>query len=293
MISMTGYAYREKSSLSEPRQDMSVSVEIKGVNSRFLEIYINLPPWLSTLEVKIREQISAAFGRGKVEVFIRIREHNTPVSIRVNTAAAKAYYDAINKLSKDLSINTECSLDTLLRMENVLEIEKNRDDERYWKEIEPLFLDAVKAFGGEREREGRHTEEDIMGNLKIIESSVKTVASFAPVIENNLKDNIRSRFAELLGNQVDENRILAETAALLLKYTVAEEVSRLSSHLEEFRAEAARNKRPGKKLDFLCQEINREINTIGSKSAIIEVSSEVVKMKEALENIREQLRNIE
>ena len=119
------------------------------------------------------------------------------------------------------------------------------------------------------------------------------ITSFIPIIENTLKENIKTRFEELLGNKIDENRILAETASLLIKYTISEEVSRLISHLNEFVKETQINSRPGKKLDFLCQEINREINTIGSKSAIIEVSAEVVIMKEALENIREQLRNIE
>ncbi|MDR0301106.1 MAG: YicC family protein [Treponema sp.] len=288
MISMTGYAYCE-----ETGQDLSVSVEIKGYNSRYLEIFINLPPWLSVLETKIRGQIASCFGRGKVEVFIRVREQNAPVNISVNTNAAKAYYMAINNLAEELSLNEKCSLSTLLKMDNVLDIEKNRDEERYWKKIEPLFQKAVKLFANEREREGRHTTEDIFANLETIVASVKTVSAFVPVIENTLKENIRSRFTELLGDKVDENRVLAETAALLLKYTVSEEISRLNSHLAEFKAEAERNQRPGKKLDFLCQEINREINTIGSKSAIIEVSAEVVRMKEALENIREQLRNIE
>jgi uncharacterized protein (TIGR00255 family) len=288
MISMTGYAYCEKTG-----QDLSVSAEIKGYNSRYLDIFINLPPWLSVLETRIREKIASCFGRGKVEVFIRIREQNAPVNISVNTNAAKAYYKAINTLAEELNLDAQCSLPVLLKMENVLEIEKNRDGERYWKEIEPLLQEAIQAFGNERAREGRHTTEDIFANLETIVSSLKTVSAFAPVIENSLKENIRTRFAELLGDKVDENRVLAETAALLLKYTISEEISRLNSHLVEFKAEAERNQRPGKKLDFLCQEINREINTIGSKSAIIEVSAEVVKMKEALENIREQLRNIE
>jgi uncharacterized protein (TIGR00255 family) len=288
MISMTGYAYREK---AEP--DLSVSVEIKGCNSRFLEIFVNLPPWLSSMDMKIRELITANFGRGKIEVFIRVREHNTPVSISVNKNAAKAYYDAINDLAKELCLDTQCGLDTLLSMESVLEIEKNRDEERYGKVIDPLLKEAIEIFSGERAREGEHTEKDIMANLEKIISSLKSVSSYAPVIENTLKENIKNRFTELLGSQIDENRILAETASLLLKYTISEEISRLSSHLEEFKAETKRNQKPGKKLDFLCQEINREINTIGSKSAIIEVSGEVVKMKEALENIREQLRNIE
>ena len=288
MISMTGYAYREKAG-----QDLSVSVEIKGYNSRFLEILVSLPPWLSVLETKIRGQISSCIGRGKVEVSVRLREHNAPVNISVNTKAAKSYYEAINSLADELGSGEKCSLASLLEMDGVIEIEKNRDEERYWNEIEPLLLEAVQAFSDERAREGKHTGEDIFANLEKIESSLKTVVSFVPVIENNLKENIKARFTELLGNQVDENRVLAETAALLLKYTVSEEISRLNSHLCEFRAEAKRNPKPGKKLDFLSQEINREINTIGSKSAIIEVSGEVVKMKEALENIREQLRNVE
>jgi len=288
MISMTGYAYREKAAA-----DLSVSVEIKGCNSRFLEIAINLPPFLSTLEVKIREKIAAGCGRGKVDVFVRIREHNTPVSVSVNTNAAKAYYESINKLANELNIEEKCSLATLLEMEGVLEIEKTRDEDRYWQEIEPLLDEAIKAFAAEREREGKHTEDDILSNLAKIESSAKTVASFAAAIENNIKENIKSRFAEMLGGQIDENRVMTETAALLVKCTISEEISRLSSHLGEFRAETQKNPRPGKKLDFLCQEINREINTIGSKSVIIEVSGEVVQMKEALENIREQLRNVE
>ena len=288
MVSMTGYAYREKTG-----QDISVSVEIRSYNSRYLEMFVNLPPFLSMLEMKIREQIASVCGRGKVEVFIRVREHNTPVSISVNTNTAKAYYDAINVLAKELGIKEKPDLAALLEMDGVLEIDKNRDEQRYWQEIEPLLREAVQAFCLEREREGKHTEEDILANLGKIESSVKNISSFVSVIENNIKENIRTRFAEILGSQIDENRILAETASLLLKYTISEEISRLNSHLAEFRTEAEKNPRPGKKCDFLCQEINREINTIGSKSAIIEVSGEVVRMKETLENIREQLRNIE
>jgi uncharacterized protein (TIGR00255 family) len=285
---MTGYAYCEKTG-----QDFSTSVEIKGCNSRYLDIYVNLPSWLSVLENKIREKIASVCGRGKVETAVRIREHNVPVNISVNSNAAKAYYDAIGVLAKELRIDEKPGLTSLLKLDGVLEVEKNRDAENYWRQIEPLLDEAIASFRGEREREGKHTEEDILSNLEIIESSVKKVASFGPVIENGIKENIRARFTELLGNQIDENRILAETASLLLKYTISEEISRLGSHLNQFRAETEKNPKPGKKLDFLCQEINREVNTIGSKSAIIEVSGEVVRMKEALENIREQLRNVE
>ena len=288
MISMTGYACREKTG-----RDTSVSVEIKGYNNKYLEVYVNLPPWLSMMENGIRSSVSSVCKRGKVEVYVRIKEYNVPVKINVNTEAAKAYHKALKKLAHDLKLKEKPGLNLIMKMDGVIETEKTRDSTEYWNEIEPIFRETLDAFIQEKEREGKHTEEDITINLNKIETSLKTVESFVSVTENMLKENIRTRFSELLGNQVDENRVLSETASLLLKYTISEEVSRLKSHLKEFTAEAGKNKNPGKKLDFLCQEINREINTIGSKSVIIEVTNEVVKMKEALENIREQLRNVE
>jgi uncharacterized protein (TIGR00255 family) len=285
---MTGYAWREKAG-----EDISLSVEIKGYNSRYLEVYVNTPPWLSTLEPRIREYITALCGRGKVEVQVRVREHNAPVSVSVNTEAARSYQGAISALAAGLGINEKPGLSILLGMEGVLEIEKNRDNERYWKTIEPVLRETIEAFNAERIREGKYTGEDILKFINFIESSLADIYSRAPEIESSIKENIKIRFTELLGDRVDENRILAETAVLLMKYTISEELSRLSSHLADFRVEMAKNPRPGKKLDFLCQEINREINTIGSKSAILEVSRAVVNMKEALENIREQLRNVE
>jgi uncharacterized protein (TIGR00255 family) len=288
MKSMTGYAYREITG-----EDITLSVEIKGYNSRFLEISVYFPPWLSSLEPKVRDFMSSRINRGKIEINIRLREHNAKVSVSVNTEAALVYQNAISLLAENLKIAEKPGLSLILGMEGVLEIEKKRDDERYWEQIEPVLKNAADAFEAERVREGRHTESDVLSHIGAIESSVKTVASYIPVLEDSIKENLRNRFAELLGNQIDENRILAETAILLMKYTISEEIFRLSSHLAEFRAETNRNPSPGKKLDFLCQEINREINTIGSKTTMLEVSRAAVEMKEALENVREQLRNVE
>jgi uncharacterized protein (TIGR00255 family) len=288
MISMTGYAYREKAG-----DDISLSVEIKGYNNRFLEICVNVPPWLSSLEPKIRAYITGLCGRGKIEVQVRMREHNAPVSVSVNTEAARAYQDAISVLIAGLGINEKPALSTLLELEGVIEVERNRNDERYWKTIEPVLKEAGGAFKAERIREGKHTKEDVLNSISRIERELTSIVSFGPAIEASIKENIKTRFTELLGDQIDENRVLSETAVLLMKYTISEEISRLGSHLAEFRTETAKNLRPGKKLDFLCQEINREINTIGSKSAVLEVSRAVVEMKEALENVREQLRNVE
>jgi uncharacterized protein (TIGR00255 family) len=288
MRSMTGFAYREKTGPS-----FSVSAELRGVNSRFLEIYVNLPPRLAGLEIKVREYIASRLGRGKIEADIRIKEHNAKISVTVNEEAARSYYEAISTLAHGLGIKEKPDLSLIMGMEGVLEIDKNRDTENYWKEIEEVLAEVSDAFESEKIREGKHTGADILSHISLIEESVKTVASHTTEIEDSIKENLRNRFAELLGDKIDENRILSETAVLLMKYTISEEVSRLSSHLAEFRAEAGRNERAGKKLDFLCQEINREINTIGSKTPLLEVSRAVVEMKDALENVREQLRNVE
>jgi uncharacterized protein (TIGR00255 family) len=288
MKSMTGYACREITG-----EDITLSVEIKAYNSRFLELSVNLPPWLSSLEPRIRDLMSFRIGRGKIEITVRLREHNAKISVSVNTEAALAYQKAVSLLAESLKTGEKPGLSLILGMEGVLEVEKSRDDDRYWKHIEPVLLKAAEEFEAERLREGRHTEADIFSHIGVIEAAVEAVAAQAPALEASIKENLRSRFAELLGNQIDENRVLAETAVLLVKYSISEEISRLSSHLAEFRAETRRNPSPGKKLDFLCQEINREINTIGSKTTVLEVSRAVVDMKDALENVREQLRNIE
>jgi uncharacterized protein (TIGR00255 family) len=289
MKSMTGYAYAVSRD-----ETMSVSVELKGWNNRFLEISIGMPSFLSALEPGIREYLSGRFNRGKIEVGVRLKEYNAPVSISVNRDAVRAYGAAFAFLAEELRIEEEKpSPAAFLGLEGVLDIEKSRDDERYRRIIEPVLQTAADQFEAERIREGNHTEADILSYIADLEAMTAAVSDYVPVMERAFQENLRSRFIEVLGDNVDENRVLTETAALLVKYTIAEEISRLSSHLAEFRAEVKRNGSPGKKLDFLCQEINREINTIGSKTPNLEVSRAVVNMKDALENIREQLRNVE
>ena len=293
MKSMTGYACRENAD-----KDMSVSVEIKGYNNRFLDLVILLPSWLSALEPVIRAYVANRFIRGKIEINIRIKEYNSEFAVALNKKAAHAYYAAITELAVELGISEKPSLNEILNLEGVLDAEKVRDTEKYWPIIQPLLAAAVDQFEEERSREGLHTREDILLHIGILEDSARVIEKLAPVLENTIKENLKTRFNELLGDRIDdhrieENRILAETAVLLMKHTISEELSRLAGHLAEFRLEVDRVPVQGKKLDFLSQEINREINTIGSKSPVLEVSRAVVDMKNALENIREQLRNVE
>jgi uncharacterized protein (TIGR00255 family) len=285
---MTGYAFCEKN-----EKDITVSVEIKGYNSRFLDLSIYLPNGIFSLESDIRSYISSRFIRGKIDIGIRLKEHDAALSVFINKAAAQNYFDAIKDLSHTLGLNEKPGLSHILNLEGVLEVDKNRYNEKYKTSIMPVLIEAADKFEEERIREGKHTEADILSHINILEKHAAIVAGHSPELEKTIKDNLKARFTELLDGKIDENRILAETAVLLMKYTISEELSRLSSHLQEFCLETDRNPSPGKKLDFLCQEINREINTIGSKTPVLEVSRAVVEMKNALENIREQLRNVE
>jgi uncharacterized protein (TIGR00255 family) len=238
--------------------------------------------------------MSSRFARGKIEAGVRIKEDDPAINVTVNESTALAYQNALRGLAKTLDLQQEePSLGMILGFEGVLETEVNRDAEKYRAIIEPVLAAAADQFEAERMREGKHTRDDILSHVAILEEAAKTVSAHVPELEASIKENLRARFEELLGERIDENRILAETAVLLMKHTISEELSRLSSHLEEFRLETDRNASPGKKLDFLSQEINREINTIGSKTPVLEVSRAVVEMKNALENIREQLRNVE
>ncbi|MDR1429361.1 MAG: YicC family protein [Spirochaetaceae bacterium] len=288
MKSMTGYGIEERQ-----KDGLSVSVEVKSYNGRFLDISCALPSFLSPLESGIREYIASRSRRGKVEVFVRIKEAESAVKIHVNGKAAAAYYESVLALAKSLKIRKKPGLSLILGMEGVMEAEKDRDIKACEYLVNAALKAAFEKFDGQRLREGQHTKENIFSHIKTLEDSLGRIASRGPELENSIRENLRRRFAELLNDGVDENRVLAETAVLLVKYTIAEEISRLESHLGEFRAEAENSGAPGKKLDFLSQEINREINTIGSKTPVLDVSREVVVMKDALENIREQLRNIE
>jgi uncharacterized protein (TIGR00255 family) len=288
MKSMTGYGCGNSQG-----GGVFVSVEIKGYNSRFLDIGLSFPPLLPVPENRIREYIAGRFARGKIEVTLRVREQNAALNTRINREAARAYAGEIAALAGELGLDEKPSLSLLFSLGGVLNVEKPEDDGRYWPLVEKALAAAADQFEAERIREGEHTEADILSHLSKIEALARAVAARVPQMEAEFQENLRSRFRELLGEQIDESRVLAETAVLLVKSTIAEELSRLKAHLDEFRAETARNRSPGKKLDFLCQEINREINTIGSKTPDLDTSRAVVDMKDALENIREQLRNVE
>jgi len=289
MKSMTGYAYSEKTS-----DDMTVSVEIKSYNSRFLDLSVNQPYWLSRLENRFREYASKCIQRGKVELSVRIRETTSNLQVAPDPDAARAYMGAIMEIADALGHQAEnIPLSLIIAQEGVLKSERVLDIETYWMKIEPVLAAAFIDFDKARCTEGEALSVDIHEMIKRIEKTADIVSAWIPEMERIFKDNIRARFTELLGNNIDEQRVMQETAALLVKYTINEEIVRLRAHLVSLSKELAENPAPGRKADFICQEINREVNTIGSKNQIFEVGQAVIDAKDALENIREQMRNIE
>jgi uncharacterized protein (TIGR00255 family) len=295
---MTGYAYTEKT-----YDNLSASIEIKGYNNRYLELNISVPHGFSKFESEIRVLASEYCNRGKIEINLRVKERDLPFVISLNKTALSSYINAAQEILQEatsikaasIKITNSIDISHLITLDGILNIEKQstHGDSEKWDLLKPMFSDAFKMFDNEKKREGEYTENAILGFVDILENGVKQISCFASKMDESIKENIKNRFKELKIDGIDENRILAEVAMLLIKYTIAEEITRLNSHLSEFKAEAKRNQNPGKKLDFLSQEISREINTIGSKSTMVEISKTVVDMKDALENIREQLRNVE
>lgn len=288
MTSMTGYSYVETST-----ETSTVSVEIKSVNSRFLDLTINLPPYLNQLESSFRAIISEKVVRGKIDVYIRVKENESDIEIAADTNAAKAYLDAIKKIADATGYSSDIPLSLIISQPGVLNTNQNYDVEKYGQMISPVLKEALDKFCADRKREGENLKKDLLSKLSKLEECAAFFKEWQPKMESNFKEQITAKFKELLADQVDENRIMTETAAMLVKYTINEEIVRLHSHLAAMKIEIENNPAPGKKLDFLCQEANREINTIGSKNQFAEVGAMVISSKDSLENIREQAKNVE
>ncbi|MBR2106814.1 MAG: YicC family protein [Treponema sp.] len=288
MTSMTGYGYNEMN-----YETAIVSVEIKSVNSRFLDLNINLPPFLNSIESYFRNKISQNITRGKVDVFIRVKELESDAQIYADTKMAKSYYDAIKEVAIATGYDEKSiPLSLILEQNGVLNSNKSYDVEKYQSMIDPIFDNALNQFVKDANREGENLLVDLKSKLLELETCADFFKKWQPKMENVFKEIITAKFNDLLKDNVDENRIMTEVAAMLVKYTINEEIVRLQSHIKAMKEELENNPYPGKKIDFICQEMNREINTIGSKNQFAEVGAMVIKAKDSLENIREQSKNI-
>jgi uncharacterized protein (TIGR00255 family) len=286
--SMTGFAHREIE-----REGLRGSLELKSYNNRYLDLSVYLPPYLSRLEPRFRAFLSERVVHGKIEASLRVRELDAPASASADLAAASAVAGVLRQIAEACGIEEPVRLSSVVGVEGVVAFERRLDEDALWARLLPELEACFADYDESRLGEGAATAADIRSQLARVSAAVALIRAKAPEIESTIRSQLSSRFKEVLGDAVDEGRVLAEVASYLMKYTINEELSRLAAHIESFSRILESEPAPGKKLDFLCQEMNREVNTVGSKSMMLEVSRAVVELKDALENVREQLRNVE
>lgn len=285
---MTGYGHCDYRA-----GGIDVSVEVKGYNNRYLDVNVNLPGALGGFEPFIQEAVSAVSTRGRIDLFLRYHDNDETPTITFNPRTVNGVAQGLRKLAEAAGISADVRLEHLVKLDGVVTVERPPADGRLEEAIRSAVGDALERFDESRTKEGEATYRDIEANLEAIEEARKEIAVKAPLIEQQITKNLKERFVELLGESADLSRVYAEIAVQLTKATISEELVRMEAHLKAFRSIMKQRGSMGKKLDFLSQELNREINTIGSKNILTEIGTLVVDVKDRIERIREQLRNVE
>ncbi|NCB01041.1 MAG: YicC family protein [Spirochaetia bacterium] len=289
MISMTGFASKELRT-----EALSLTIEVKSYNNRYLDIKHNMPSLFSLFETEIDNRIKEVASRGSVEITIRYKQFINTTTLTVNREIVEEYTKAFEEIREVAHIEDKGKISDYMALDGVIIQTNTLDPHTFEEPLFSLLNEVLEEFKKGRVKEGEATKIHIVSLLEDMKKWVATIQGYSTQIEEKLKETLKTKMKELMGNsEYDEGRFLQEIALLLIKYSIAEELNRLSTHFTSFDEIVTSLGSVGKKLDFLAQEINREINTIGSKSMIGEVNQLVVSLKDSLENIREQLRNIE
>ncbi len=288
--SMTGYG---KSTLN--KNDRNYIIEIKSVNHRYLDINIKIPRTISYLEEEIKKEISKTIKRGKVDVFITFENNSDKGrNIQINTEIAKLYINELRKLAKQENLLDNIEVTEISKLPDVLTIKNDSDDEEIKKEVLQTTQETVRKLMDMKDAEGEKILQDLLQRIKNIEATTLEISKLSTGLIEEYVVKLESRIKELLDTKdIDKSRIAQEVVIYADKCSVEEEITRLKSHIEQFRRFVKSNEPVGKKLDFLIQEMNRETNTIGSKANNLEITNKVIELKTELENIREQIQNIE
>ncbi|MCF0261787.1 MAG: YicC family protein [Sphaerochaetaceae bacterium] len=292
MKSMTAYGYAEFQN-----ESYLMTMELKSYNNRYLEISYFAPPYLSQFESTVNDTIKAHAQRGHIDVSVKVKNIKGNVEVNIDEEAVDAYLKAIKIIKEkaaEQNLDVEIRAADIIERDGVLASVRKDGIEFYQEGLDYCLALVMQQFDQAKTTEGEVTHKDLSSKLESIATSLEKVKANVANLDSLIKENLLSRIHEMLGDQnYDENRILTEVAVMLNRFTINEEVVRLGAHIAEFRKLLASEESVAKKMDFLCQEMNREINTIGSKSQMVEINFEVVNMKDCLENIREQIRNIE
>lgn len=292
IVSMTGFGRAHIES-----NNISVTAEIKSVNHRFCEIIVRMPRHLSIIEDKIKKVIGEYVHRGRIEAFLTIDGENfVKRSIHIDWTLMDSYFNTL-KLTKDkYSLECDITLEQLFSLDDITTI---NEIETGNEEIHEVVLETLKKASNQlklmRQREGKQLLADISSHLNDIKYCMSLISEIAPQVVSQYRDRISKRVKEFVTGVVDEDRLLAEVAIFAEKVDISEEIARINSHITQFieTIHNSNNRVVGRKLDFLVQEMNREINTIGSKANDSHIANQVVEVKSLLEKIKEQVQNIE
>ena len=287
--SMTGYG-RGKYSID----GREYTIEVKAVNNRYCDISVKLPRSITYLEEKIKQEVSNVVSRGKVDVFVTFYNNSTKgKKITFNNELASIYIDELRKMANENNINQEIQVTEISKFPDVLTIENEEDEELIWNELQNPLKEALDGFIAMKQAEGEKLYEDILRRIEKINGIVEIISENSTRLIKEYIVKLEERIKELMGTEnIDENRLAMETVIYADKSSVEEEITRLKSHISQFKKMLNENV-SGKKIDFLIQEMNRETNTIGSKSASIDITNMVIDIKTEIEDIREQVQNIE
>lgn len=270
----------------------TVSVEIRSLNSKNVDLSLRLSSIYRDKEHELKSEIAKLLERGKIDLSVYVESKKQETPVEVNTELAKAYYEKLKQLAKDLNEPDSNLLSQVLKMPDVLKSERREPDENDWKDIFEVILNAISALNNFREHEGKSIEKDFEERLGIIASSLEKIKAFDAARIQNIKDRIRKNIEETVGaDKIDNNRFEQEIIYYVEKLDINEEKVRLKTHLDYF-IKTMREPSGGRKLNFIAQEIGREINTIGSKANDAEMQKQVVLMKDELEKIKEQTNNV-
>lgn len=289
--SMTGYGRAQK--IINGRD---ILVEIRSVNHRYYEYSSRIPRAYGYIDEKLKAQLKTGITRGKVEISVTINNiESKDTQIAVNKAVAEGYINALRSISEEFQLRDDLALSKLIKLPDIFNVQKTPDDEeQVWEDISQVSSEALEKFVSMREKEGEKLKEDVLGKSQIILGMVRKVEEFSPKTVENYRNRLYQKLSEILESKdIDQQRILTESAVFAEKIAVDEETVRLRSHISQLDEMLDSDDAVGRKLDFIVQEMNREVNTIGSKAQDINITRLVVDMKAEIEKIREQIQNIE
>lgn len=288
---MTGYGRGE---ITE--EGIKFLVELKTVNHKYSDVYVKLPRQLIFFEDKITEKVKSQISRGKAEVFVSFENYGKDAKqVIPDQQLAEAYINACRILSSEYGLKDDISVSVISGFPDVLRVEKAPEDEqRIWKLLEAALNAAIDSLIKMRAIEGEKLVADVQRKLDILADYTEKILQRAPDVVTEYKEKLSARVKELQNQQaVDESRLATEVAFFADRCDINEEIVRLRSHIDQTRSCLGMNEPAGRKLDFLVQELNREINTIGSKANDLEITRNVLEVKNVIDQIKEQVQNIE